>query len=227
MVEDVEKNELVAALQSARIASWGRLNEYRLRVVRQFAGTTVLDVGCSTGSYVTYLQNRGHHAIGIDLLADTAWQQAPFAVASSTHLPFPDTSFETLLSFEVVEHIPHPQKAINEMYRVCQKNLILTVPDCQLDEDMLRAGMIFAHWRDRTHCNFFTPQSLQQTLEQAGFWVSQLTHINPIRPDYLVWRSLHLPASLAGLLSRVTRHIPFRKQYPMTLLAVAEKRAKL
>ncbi len=216
----------ILALQAARLKSWGQINPYRLRFVRQYTGHSVLDVGCSTGSYVAYLNAHGHKAYGIDLLADSSWMET-FPVTNTAgsvvNLPFADTAVDTLLAFEVLEHIPELDKAMFEINRVARQNIIISVPDCHLSEDMLRAGLIYAHWRDRTHCNFFTEDSLQDLLMRHGFQVQVMTRINPVRLEFLTLRSIGFPGKLAGYVSEALRRLPFRKQYNMTLLAVAEK----
>ena len=216
----------IEALQEARFDSWGEINRYRLRAVLQHAGESVLDLGCSTGAYVTYLNAEGYKACGVDLLADTAWTQGVerrYIKATAVELPFPNEAFDTVLAFEVLEHVPQAKRGLAEIHRVCRRNVILSVPDCRTPEDMLRAGMIYAHWRDQSHRNFFTKNSLRDALEGAGFQVESIAGINPILPDFLVLRSLRVPFKLAYLASRVLRRIPFRRQYTMTLLMVAKR----
>lgn len=48
--------------------SWGNINPARLKAVLKFAGKTILDIGCSKGSYVKYLCEKGYDAYGIDVL---------------------------------------------------------------------------------------------------------------------------------------------------------------
>jgi SAM-dependent methyltransferase len=216
----------IEALQSARLEGWGEINRYRLRAVLQHAGTSLLDVGCSTGAYVAHLNGGGYDAYGMDLLADAAWMQGVgyrCVQGAAVELPFADEAFDTVLAYEVLEHIPEVHRSLAELYRVCRHNIILSVPDCEMPEDILRSGMIYAHWRDRTHRNFFTHDSLRMVLEHAGFQVESITRINPVLPDFLVLRSLYVPFKLAFFISRVLRRVPFRRQYCMTLLAVANR----
>jgi hypothetical protein len=97
------------------------------------------------------------------------------------------------------------------------------VPDCETPDGILRAGLVYAHWRDRTHRTFFTVDSLGDLLKQAGFRLVSLRRINAILPDYPVLRSLYVPPRLAYAAARALRRIPFRAQYCMTLLAVAAR----
>lgn len=216
----------IEALQEARQQSWGKINLYRLRFVLRYAGHSILDVGCATGMYVAYLNANGYNAYGLDLLTYPEWirgGKCVYVKGTAFLLPFASGSFDTVISFELLEHVPESDRALSEIHRVCRKNVILTVPDCEMEADLLRAGLVYAHWRDRTHCNFFTRQSLQDSLEQAGFQIETMTWINPILPDFLVLRSFHFPFKLAFFASRVLRRIPLRKQYCMTLLAVANR----
>ena len=175
---------------------------------------------------MAYLRAAGHSAYGLDLLPEESWRQGENQVYVNgivSALPFSDEAFGTVTAFEVLEHVHQPSRALAEIHRVCRKNVILTVPDCELPGDLLRAGVVYAHWRDPTHRNSFTRQSLASALGQAGFQIELLSRINPILPDFLVLRSFHVPFQLAYLASRVLRRVPFRTQYRMTLLAVARK----
>ena len=221
-----DTNRQILAIKDARLKSWGQINPYRLRFVCKYAGHSVLDVGCSTGNYVTYLNKHNHKAYGVDLLSDLSWREAsPIVntVGSAIKLPFVNAAVDTLLAFEVLEHIPDLDVAMYEINRVVRKNIIISVPDCHLPEDMLKAGLIYTHWRDRTHCNFFTKGSLHDLLIKHGFKVQLITSINPVRLELLTLRSIGIPSKLAGYLSEALRRIPLRKQYNMTLLAIAEK----
>lgn len=50
--------------------------------------------------------------------------------ASADDLPFPDASFDTALSYQVLEHLQNPLAAVKEAYRILKKDghYIVTVP---------------------------------------------------------------------------------------------------
>jgi 2-polyprenyl-3-methyl-5-hydroxy-6-metoxy-1,4-benzoquinol methylase len=94
-----------------------------------FEGKKILDVGCSIGSFLlSVLVWRPELAIGIDVTEDhisTANEcinnsQVKFLVASALALPFPNESFDTITSWEVLEHIPKHTEVqfFNEIWRV-------------------------------------------------------------------------------------------------------------
>ena len=215
-----------ARLRAARLSSWGQVNPRRLRAVIEHAGASILDVGCSTGNYVGLLREKGYHAVGLDLLADPGWVQegVPLCVAGNAlALPFSDATFDTVIAFETLEHLRQPERALAEFHRVARKNVVLSVPDCETPEELLKGGLVFAHWRDRTHCTFFTEASLTDVIRRSGFSVRTIGRINACLIDYPVLYSLHVPPWLAFFAARALRWIPFRTRYPMTLLAVADR----
>jgi SAM-dependent methyltransferase len=69
-----------------------------------------LDVGASIGSYAMLFPNR----IGIDI------ERAPgvHVVMDAHSLAFRDRSFDVVLATEILEHLPEPQRAVDEMRRV-------------------------------------------------------------------------------------------------------------
>lgn len=60
------------------------------------------------------------------------------------NLSFADSSFDYVISFDMLEHIPHPEKAFSEIYRVLDDNgaFLFTVPfSADSPTDIVRASM--------------------------------------------------------------------------------------
>lgn len=74
----------------------------------------VLDVGCGTKPYSIYFKKNANVYIGIDmdslLNADV--------VCDAEKLPFPNESFDVIISTQVLEHVNNPTIFIEEMNRV-------------------------------------------------------------------------------------------------------------
>jgi SAM-dependent methyltransferase len=215
-------------LQGERRASWGRLNHQRLLAALQVNGPMILDLGCAGGAYTGALQQQNHKVFGLDVLRYPEWQTAPrklFVQGCLPELPFPDQVFNSVLAFELLEHVPEPAQALQEIRRICKDTLLLSVPDCAPVQELAQAGLAYSHYLDRSHCNFFDAPGLRNLLEECGFQVAQIRSINPILSDYPALRSLHLPQRLAYPLARLLAHLPLRKRYHMTLLATARRLA--
>jgi len=53
-----------------------------------------------------------------------------FLVADAENLPFPDNSFDWVVSSHVLEHLPDFQKGLKEVYRITKKRAIIALPTC-------------------------------------------------------------------------------------------------
>ncbi|MST94000.1 MAG: class I SAM-dependent methyltransferase [Pedosphaera sp.] len=101
--------------------------ENSLRQSMPYVKGRLLDVGCGQRPYEKTFFAGATEYIGCDYLSD---RSRPDVVCSATELTFPDNSFDTVVSTEVLEHVPEPQRAINEMHRVLKPggHLILSTP---------------------------------------------------------------------------------------------------
>lgn len=101
-----------------------------------------LDLGCSQGIATILMANRGIDAVGVDVeisaleyattdaRTEPARSKASFVCASGTALPYPDSSFDTVVMGEILEHLPDPVAVVGEAARVLQPDgrVVLTVP---------------------------------------------------------------------------------------------------
>jgi SAM-dependent methyltransferase len=69
-----------------------------------------LDIGAQNGPYAAHFPNR----VALDIRRGTGVQ----VIGDAQALGIADGSFEVILCTEVLEHLPEPQKAIDEMFRV-------------------------------------------------------------------------------------------------------------
>ena len=106
---------------------WRFGQERRLDLIRRSAsleGGRILDVGCGLGMYVRSLRRFSPHVHGVDIDAEKlakAGRELPnLCLAPAEGLPYPDGTFDLVLSHEVIEHVVDDRQALAEAVRVLQ-----------------------------------------------------------------------------------------------------------
>jgi len=101
------------------------------------AGREVLDAGVGEGYGAAMLASTAASVVGVDIEADvidhaaTAYPSVRFQTADLVSLPFPDGSFDAVVSFQVIEHLQRPREFVSECARVLRPGgrLILSTPN--------------------------------------------------------------------------------------------------
>ena len=121
MIEIADK----AALRGNPSFVWRYGQDRRLGMIAEWAnliGARVLVDGCGLGMYVRKLRDFTPYVYGMDIeferIAEGAATLRGLAVAAAEGLPYPDNSFDTVLSHEVLEHVADDRRALAEMVRV-------------------------------------------------------------------------------------------------------------
>ena len=79
----------------------------------------VLDLGCGVGHSYKLLAPR--ETVGVDLDPSVLEGQERETVAADMRsLPFPDSSFASVLSVQSIEHVPDPERVLSEVARVLE-----------------------------------------------------------------------------------------------------------
>jgi SAM-dependent methyltransferase len=135
----------------------------QLEEVAPLAHGRMLDVGCGDKPYEALFRPYVTEYVGVEHAATFASTHAATrggadVVYEGDTLPFADGSFDTVMSIQVLEHTPEPQRLVDEMGRVLSDGgtLILTAPFCfRLHEE--------------PHDYFrYTPHGLRALIERAG-----------------------------------------------------------
>lgn len=88
------------------------------------SSSRILDAGCGSGELAAELTERGYAVWGIDLAAPMIRHArkrcgaARFGVGDVEHIPFPDNTFDVVVSLGVIEYLQSDERALREIRRV-------------------------------------------------------------------------------------------------------------
>lgn len=104
------------------------------------ASLRTLDLGCGEGVFTRELRLRGMEVVGLDLDASAVAAarrnmgllgiEYEALCADAQDVPFEDGSFDQVISTDVLEHVPSPEQAMREVFRLLRPGgkFVATVP---------------------------------------------------------------------------------------------------
>ncbi|MCS6993153.1 MAG: class I SAM-dependent methyltransferase [Anaerolineales bacterium] len=121
-----QRNLEKAALRGEPSYVWRAGQARRLAMIQRAAGERlkgrVLENGCGVGMYVEKLAQFGGRVFGLEYdferAREAGQRNANILNAAGEALPYPDSSFDLILSHEVLEHVADDRQAVREMVRV-------------------------------------------------------------------------------------------------------------
>lgn len=140
MMDVAEKRDLEkAALRGEPSYVWRAGQQRRLEMILAAAGDRihghVLENGCGIGMYVEHLEPLAGNVIGLEYdferTREAHRQSDKIVCAAGEGLPFPEGSFDLILSHEVLEHVQDDRRAVQEMVRVLRSGgrAVIFVPN--------------------------------------------------------------------------------------------------
>lgn len=138
----------------------------------------LLEVGCAAGFFLEVAREKGWEACGVEISAYAsrfAREKLGLEVFTGAleEAALPGESFDAVVMHHVLEHLPDSFATLEEVHRILRPGGIVAVEvpnfgsiDARIDKS------IFCQVLDLPrHLYFFTPQTLQMTLEKTGFEV--------------------------------------------------------
>ncbi|MBN2021479.1 MAG: class I SAM-dependent methyltransferase [Pirellulales bacterium] len=166
--------------------------------------TKVLDIGCSSGTFLFNLDKRWEK-YGVELNATRSMLASQYAHANVQNCfvedcAFADDYFDCVTMFAVIEHVTHPRDLVHEAYRIVKPGGVMMLMTG--DRTSWRARIAGDQWRlyrSPDHLHFFSGASLIGLLRENGFRIESCAWrwcFAPWRPRWL--RSLfRLPRAVA------------------------------
>ncbi|HEY8738177.1 MAG TPA: class I SAM-dependent methyltransferase [Candidatus Dormibacteraeota bacterium] len=162
-----------AGLHDARIRMFGR----HLDLIASRGGPgRLLDVGCANGDFLVQARQRGWEVLGVDPSAARSEAIAagvPLVGTTVGDAEVPVRTLDVITFWDVLEHVPDPVGDLRSARRLLKPGGLVaaTVPDAGNVIAKLSGRRWFGFRTTGEHLQFFSRQSLRQTMEEAGFRV--------------------------------------------------------
>ena len=155
----------------------------RCRAVIAYAGLKsgrILDIGCSTGSFLDTMRCYGWECYGVEIntrAANYAREHLGLNVFAGTLIDahYPDSFFDVVTLWNVLEHLHQPQATLHEIHRIIRQNGLLVIslpnPDC------IEAKIFGRYWAGLDaprHLYIYSRHTLERALALAGFTVKKV-----------------------------------------------------
>jgi len=146
---------------------------WRRKLAKKYKGR-LLEIGCGEGNFLRRAGKDFSFACGIDLSTEGLKQAVRHRLVLSRgdaqNLPYKNASFDFVVAFDLVEHLPQPEKFFYEAVRILELGgeLVLTTPN----PDSLGCKLKKQEWfgyKDPTHCSIKNRQEWMRIFEAAGF----------------------------------------------------------
>ena len=221
------KNSEFAGIFNFAASSYDEItNAYAVSRRREFflnrARGECLEVGAGTGEMSYALVRAGRNVVATDISPNMVLEikkklGIKAVVCDAERLPFPDSSFDTVLGAEMIYYLDHPEKFLREARRVLRPGgqlLLSSANNTTKIYDRARAflrtlGIGHMYFDDKIR-EFVTAKKLKTLLASAGFRVVEVRKI------------MVLPFGFFDWLNRLLEHIPL-KHFGIFILVRAEK----
>ena len=187
------------------------------RMLAPEPGSRILEIGCGGGALLSFMEARGHAAVGVDILEEAVRLSALAAPASTVvradarELPFPDASFDRLVSHHLVEHLDDLADALAEWRRVLRPGAVMAL--CTPNR-LYPSPHLFD---DPSHVRIYVRGELAAEVEEAGFGVCETLTVFPHLARDRISVAVGVP------LYRVFSRLPYYRDRGRSLLLSARR----
>jgi len=128
----------------------------------KYAGDRVMDIGCGNKPYREMFDRIAKEYIGCDVVQSS--QNKVDIICEATKIPLPGSSFDTVFSTQVIEHVGDHRALLKEAYRLLKPGGHIII-----------SGPMYWHLHEEPNDYFrFTKYGFKLILEESGFTVLEI-----------------------------------------------------
>ena len=142
----------------------------------------LLDVGCSSGAFISVANDLGVNAEGVEPAAGPARtaRDAGLRVHQGflEEIRLPEGSFDVVTAFEVIEHVKNPTGLVQECHRILRTGGLMVFRTANTDSwtaRYMKGRWEYFHMsKHGGHICFYNPTSMDKLAKRSGFIVESI-----------------------------------------------------
>ena len=167
---------------------WQHDYRYQLEEIGRIMPDRLIDIGCGPGAFLCLVEEAypGIQLNALDIspemVQETRERLSDTAIATvgdSEHMPLEDGQYKVVTCNMSIHHYPHPQDALNEMYRILKPGGVLLLNDM----DCVAPIRAVANWLfprlPGGDVKMYNRKEIEGMVRQAGFWSVRYRKISP------------------------------------------------
>jgi 2-polyprenyl-3-methyl-5-hydroxy-6-metoxy-1,4-benzoquinol methylase len=193
-----------------------------LNIIKMFKRRgTLLDIGCFTGSFPEIVQKEGFLPYGIEpsrwavRIAKARKIKIIGENLEDTLLPF--EKFDVISLWDVIEHLPNPNKIIKKLKKTLKEDGILAIGTPNIESLIAKIFKGKHPYLIRMHIVLFGPKTIKRLLENNGFSIIYLGSYGRTYPLYYYLDRLSISFSFLKKVSQWIREYKTISNFPVTI----------
>lgn len=171
-----------------KVKSINLKNKYKMTTEGKVKGKA-LDIGCGVGDFLHTMEQHGWECTGVEpseeakVIAKKRIKAQVLASEDQENLP--DSSFDVITMWHVLEHVDALRWQIQQLYRLCKPGgrIVIALPNYKsYDGQYYKAE--WAAYDVPRHLNHFNKETLIKIFEESG--------LRPVKTGKLVWDAYYI-----------------------------------
>ncbi len=169
----------------------------------------LLDIGCNIGTLMNVAREKGWKTTGVEFnRSAAAFGRKRFGLKilekDFMKSKFPKESFDVVVMNDVIEHVIDPVKTLHEVNRILKKGGLLFMTTPNIGTFVAKAsGKNWLHIKPNEHLLFFTPKTIKELCNTAGFRMTHWQSIGRVRSLETILQKSQTYSKLPYMLSKI------------------------
>lgn len=167
---------------------WRHDYRYQLAAISRIRPERLIDIGCGPGAFLSLVEKTFPEIqlnaldLSEEMIRETRERLSDTAIATvgdSEHMPFENEQYQAVTCNMSIHHYPHPQDALNEMYRILKPGgfLLLNDMDCAAPI-RIAANWIFPRLPSGD-VKMYCRKEIEEMVRRTGFCKVRYRKISP------------------------------------------------